>query len=275
MKFLNWRGAPLSRRNARVWALRLRKIAAVLAVIAVVGGTGYYGWTRLPFKVVSEWASEKTLSTTASAGFRVNEILVTGRKRISQDELLARLGVHYGDPIFGIDVDVAQEILSEISWVREVSVTRRLPDKLVVQLKERVPAALWQYQKKISLIDADGRTLSDRNLSEFQSLPLVVGEDAPQHVAQLLTWLAAEPEVQKQLQSAVRVGARRWDLRLKNGINVKLPEAEAELALRRLAEESDGLLTKNIVSIDLRLEGQVTVEPAANAAPPTEPKKTI
>lgn len=272
---MNWRGAPLSRRNARVWALRLRKIAAVLAVIAVVGGTGYYGWTRLPFALVSEWASEKTLSTTASAGFRVNEILVTGRARISQDELLARLGVHYGDPIFGVDVDVAQEILSEISWVREVSVTRRLPDKIVVQLKERAPAALWQYQKKVSLIDADGRSLTSKDLGEFQTLPLVVGEDAPQHVAQLLTWLKAEPAVKDLLASAVRVGARRWDLRLKNGINVKLPEAEAELALRRLAEETDGLLTKNITSIDLRLEGQVTVEPAPQAVPAAETKKTI
>lgn len=276
MKFLNWRGAPLSRRSARVWALRLRKTAVVLAVIAVVGGSGYYGWTRLPFALVSEWASAKTLSTTASAGFRVNEILVTGRKHISQDEILSSLGVHYGDAIFGVDVDEAQEALSEISWVREVSVTRRLPDKLVVQLKERTPAALWQYQKKISLIDADGRSLASKELSEYQTLPLVVGEDAPQHAAQLLTWLAAEPVVKEQLQSAVRVGARRWDLRLKNGINVKLPEAEAELALARLAAEVDGLLTKNIVSIDLRLPGQITVEPGKDAAAaPTDTKKTI
>lgn len=273
MKFLNWRGAPLSRRNARVWALRLRKTAIVLAVVAVVGGAGYYGWTRLPFKVVSEWASAKTLSTTASAGFRVNEILVTGRRRISQDDLLAKLDVHYGDPIFGVDVEAVRDTLAEVSWVKEVSVTRRLPDKIVVQLKERAPAALWQYQKKISLIDEGGRTLASRDLGEFQSLPLVVGEDAPEHAAALLKLLAAEPDVMKQLQSAVRVGARRWDLRLKNGINVKLPETEAELALARLAVETDGLLTKNIVTIDLRLPEQITVQPGPT--PVAEDKKTI
>ena len=273
MKFLNWRGAPLSRRSARVWMLRLRTCGIVLGVVGLTGGAGYYGWTRLPFALVSSWVSEKTLTTTAAAGFHVNEILVTGRKRISQDDLLARLNVHYGDPIFGVNVTAARDQLAEISWVKDISVTRRLPDKIVVQLKERAPAALWQYQKKLSVIDADGRTLASKDLGEFQSLPLVVGEDAPEHAAALLRMLAAEPAVMQQLSSAVRVGSRRWDLRLKNGINVKLPEAEAELALARLAAESDGLLTKNIVSIDLRLPEQITVQPGP--AQVTEDKKTI
>jgi cell division protein FtsQ len=251
-------------------------LGVIAAAFLIVVGGGFYGWKHGSFARAGAWAHQGVVSASLSAGFKIDEVIVTGRLHIERGDILKHLAVHQGDPIFGVSVDEAQKSLAEISWVKDVRVTRRLPDKIYIDIAERKPAALWQYQKKMSVIDADGRTLTTDNLDEFQSLPLVVGEDAPQHTADLLNLLAAEPSVEEQVASAVRVGGRRWDLRLKNGLSVKLPEKDTELALSRLAKEQadHALFRKQITSIDLRLPDEMVVEPTAEVAG-EKTKKTI
>jgi len=275
MKFFKSREA-LSRRSMRLWMLRFRTLGILFCVIGVATAAGVYGWKNGVAGKARDWVAAKTLSVTASAGFRVSEIIVSGRHRIEDAELLTRLGIKQGMPIFGIDIIAEQQSLSEISWVKDVSITRRLPGTIIVELTERQPAALWQYQKKISVIDSTGRALTAKHLESYKTLPLVVGEDAPLHIAGLLALLKAEPGIAAELASAVRIGGRRWDLRLRNGLLVKLPENDSEFALRRLAsqQEKNKLFDKNVVTIDLRIPDQMVVEPGAASAQ-EQTKKTI
>ncbi len=212
---------------------------------------------------INHWLSEKTLAITAHAGFKTQEILVTGRNRITQEDLLAQLKITHGAPIFGVDIAEAQKKIESMPWIKTASITRRLPDKIVVQIEERIPIALWQYNKKLALIDAEGAVLATGGLENFRDLPLVVGEDAPQHVTQLLTLLRAEPEVAEEMASAVRIGQRRWDLHLKNNTLVKLPEDNTGLALSRLAraQKESNIFDKNIATIDLRLPEKFVIDP--------------
>jgi len=160
-----------------------------------------------------------------------------------------------------------QKSLSEIVRVRHASVSRRLPDTLVVDIEERIPAALWQNQKKLSLIDREGVVLSSSNLTPYRALPLIVGASAGAGVAEMLILLEAEPALGGNLAAATRIGGRRWDLRLKNGITVRLPETDAELALRRLmaAQEQSSLFERNIASIDLRQPGKMVIMPLTSS----------
>ncbi|MDE1152955.1 MAG: FtsQ-type POTRA domain-containing protein [Micavibrio sp.] len=254
--------------------LRFKKLGIALGLGLAVTAGGLYGWHSGAAGRLATWTGQETLRITAAAGFRVNDILVTGRSRISADDLLASLNVAHGAPVFGINIDDAQKNIATIPWVKDVTVTRRLPDKIIVELTERDAVALWQYQRKLAIIDETGRVLSNRNLDDYQTLPLIVGEDAPQHVQELLSLLKAEPDIANQLVSAARIGGRRWDLRLKNDVTVKLPEENVELALRELASmaEKDSILEKNIKGIDLRIPEQAVVEPLPS---PEAPKKTI
>jgi cell division protein FtsQ len=240
-------------------------LAAGLATVIVIGFAGYQGDS---FKKFGDRVTAQALEYTADAGFKVKDILVTGRVQTPAAELLARLSIKKDMPVFGVDIAGAQKSLTAISWVKDVSISRRLPDTIVVALQERIPAALWQYQKKISLIDQEGVVLSFSGLGAWQQLPLVVGEEAPLHVMELTALLNAEPVVAGALVSATWVGKRRWDLRLKNGVSVKLPEQDVELALRQLAalDERKNIFDRNIASIDLRQPERVVIKPAAVAA---------
>lgn len=275
MKLLGQRGTTPPRRNAKLSLLRLKKAVFYASAAIIVLGGGFYGWHTGAFARASLWARDKTLAVSAKAGFRVDQILVTGREHVPPAVLMAHLGVAEGEPIFSVSPDDAQKSLMDISWIKAARVTRRLPDSIVVELTERTPAALWQHQNDISVIAQDGRVLSADGRGAFANLPLVVGENAPAHLDAFLAMLHAEPLIARRLVSAVRIGHRRWDLHLKDGITVKLPEQNPELALSRLAKaaKDDGLLNKDITSIDLRLQNEIAIEPAGTTATPAQEKK--
>ena len=263
--------SPSRRRNTRLLLLQLRKVTLVGVVLALVGSAVFTAWNNNTFKKVGAWLSAEALTRSANAGFKVKDILVTGRKQVSAEELLASLSIKQGMPIFGFSIVDAEKSISDISWVKDDVISRRLPDTIIVELQEREPVALWQHQKKIFLIDKEGTVLSADNLTAWQQLPLVVGEGAEKNVMPLLDLLQAEPAVARELVSAVRVEERRWNLHLRNGIVVKLPERDVELAISRLAalEKQKNILGRDIATIDLRQPERIMVTPGV-----TEKTKT-
>lgn len=208
------------------------------------------------------------MEQTADAGFVVRNILVDGRHYTDVTTLRAMLNVDKGDPIFFLRPDEAQSMLEKMSWVKTAHVERRLPDTIYIKLTERTPLALWQRNKRLSLIDAEGMILTDQNLGEFRNLMIVVGDDAPKRAAGLITMLAAEPSIEERVEAATLISGRRWDLKLKSGAEVKLPEKDLGLALRKLAvnHEEESILDKDVLSIDVRDEARITVRTKPGAA---------
>jgi cell division protein FtsQ len=218
--------------------------------------------------VVSRKIENAYLGTTAGWGFAVQNIMVDGRIETDVDTLKAMVAVDKGDPILGVSPSDIQVRLEKLSWVKKAHVERRLPDSLYVKIEERKPVALWQKQKKLVLIDGDGVVLTDQNLARWKNLMIVVGDDAPLKAAELISMLQAEPSIEERVDAATLISGRRWDLKLKSGADVKLPEDELGLALRRLAmnHEEDSILDRDVLTIDVREEGRITLRAKPGAA---------
>jgi cell division protein FtsQ len=209
-------------------------------------------------------AIASALDTTGRAGFRVDEITVTGRSRTPAEDVIAALGTRHGQPIFGLDIGAAKDRLEALPAVRAAAVERRLPGSIHLAIVEREPVALWQHDGAFALIDRDGHQIPG-GIEGFEDLPLVVGDGAPLRTDELLTLLATEPALASRVKAAVRVGNRRWNIRLDNaekGLEARLPESDAESAWHRLAElERDrGLTAKQITMIDLRLPDRLVLK---------------
>ena len=211
-------------------------------------------------------------AVAAAANMRVQQIVVQGRSNTPEPLLNAALGVHRGDSMLGFSLEGARQRIETLSWVEHAAVERRLPGTLVVNLVERRPFAIWQNQGRFVLIDRDGQTVTGEDLAAFGDLPLVVGAGAPQAATTLLDALAAQPSLKPRVMAAIRVGERRWNLRMKNGTDVLLPEGGAAPALAKLAElqAADDLLDRPLAVVDLRLPDRLVVRPqAAPSAPPS------
>ena len=139
---------------------------------------------------------------------------------------------------------------------------RRLPDTVRVEIRERQPFALWQHNKRLHVIDRSGVVITAERLGRFGALPLVVGRGADDRAAEIVDLLAAEGAIAARVAAAMLVGERRWNLRFDNGVEVRLPELESALALRRLdaLQTSHAILDRKLRAIDLRLPDRLIVQ---------------
>tara|TARA_A100001037_G_C15024121_1_gene577774 strand:+ start:303 stop:884 length:582 start_codon:yes stop_codon:yes gene_type:complete len=183
------------------------------------------------------------------------------------------IDIKRGTPILSVDLDDVRERLEALPWVRVASIQRKFPDTVKIQIVERRPMALWQRNKELVLVDDEGTVITSRNLGRFNDLLILVGKDAPAHGASLLSFLSLEPDLRKRVNAAVRIGNRRWNIRMDNGIDVRLPENNAIDAWHRLArlEREHQLLKQGLLSIDLRIPDQLIVR-TRDARPGTERK---
>jgi cell division protein FtsQ len=214
---------------------------------------------------------ERLGNAAAFAGLRVTNVVIEGRANTPEPLLRAAMGVNLGDPIIGFSVEQARRRIETLSWVEHATVERRLPSTVVVYLQERRPFAIWQNQGKFVLIDRTGQVVTNENLAEFHQLPLVVGAGAPGAAATLLDALSDHPDLQKRVSAAVRIGERRWNLRLNNGADVMLPEGHEAQAIDRLMQlqQDHALLDRPLAAIDMRLGDRLVVRPRPDDKKPT------
>ena len=243
--------------RARRWGMG---IAAATGLTLVIGGS-WQIYSMDLFTRAGQAMDASLNGMMASAGFRLNQIEVTGRDKTDAARIKQAIAIEQGHSIFTTSLADIRASLEKIDTVRRATVERRLPDRLYVQLEERTPVAVWQNRQTLRVVDADGVVLEKESASEHRHLMVVVGEDAPKHLPELFRLLTEQASLVPEVTSAVRVGGRRWDLRLKNGIKVLLPEDEPAEALRKLAEwkEEKKILEKAISAIDFRLKERVFI----------------
>lgn len=256
-------------RRARVipiWRSRPAIAAFVLVACAAVGGLSWWAWhARLPQQVAGA-VGRSLVQATASIGFTVREVFVVGRKETPRGQILAALAVRKWMPIFDIDLSEARQRILALPWVREASVERQLPDMVLVRIVERRPMALWQNRGAFTVIDEHGQVIQANSVSDQGQMVVVVGEDAPAHAVELLQMLATEPDLERLVKAAVRVGGRRWNLHLDGDIDVRLPERDAAGAWRRLGQyqREHRLLDKGLRTLDLRIADRVILRRASD-----------
>lgn len=256
------------RRALPRWAGPALRHGLRIAPVLAVAGFGVWAWATGTAAAVWQETTARFYDGTARAGLAVGDVLLKGRREADRDLILAALGVRRGSPMLAFDPHAAREALERMPWIAAATVERRLPDTIVVSIVERAPMALWQHEHKLRLVDAEGTVLSETNLERWRDLPMLVGADAPRRGRELLGLLAAEPLVGRRVDAAILVGGRRWDLKLDNGVEVRLPETDVAAALRQLAtvQQTNGVLERDVAVVDLRVPDRLVVQTSAAAA---------
>jgi cell division protein FtsQ len=203
-----------------------------------------------------------------SAGFRITTVAINGRKQLSQDEVLGIGGVNGRSSLLFLDAATVRDKLKTNPWIAEATVLKLYPGQLQIDIVERSAFALWQQDGRLSVISDDGAVLEPYVSRRFLALPLVVGKGAETRARDFLALLARYPQVRAVTKAAIFVGERRWNLRLKDGLDVRLPENDVGNALASLSklDKEDRLFSRDIVGIDMRLPDRLTVQLSEDAA---------
>jgi cell division protein FtsQ len=207
-------------------------------------------------------------SAANAAGFPIAAVSLSGENHVSRAEIFAAAGVTDRASLLFLDVEGARARLKAIPWIADATVRKLYPDRLQITLTEREPFALWQVDGKVSVIGAEGTVIAPLNDRRFAALPFVVGRGAAPRAKEFLALLDRQPTIREQVRASILIAERRWNLRLKNGIDVRLPETDVARALETLAtlDRDKRLATRDITVIDLRLPDRVTVRLSDQAA---------
>jgi cell division protein FtsQ len=265
-----WR-KKLAKYETRIAALPWGQVRSTVILLVLVA-TAYWGWHN------RAWLNDKITTAIAEAtGATVQKIEVTGLTHTAQNDLLGALGLNRGSSLVGFDASAARARIEQLPWVRLASVERQLPATVKVQIYEHLPLARLISGSSVWVLNAQGQPVVADAANAFVGLPLLQGEGAPEHAAELFGLLQPHANLLTQLREATWVGARRWDLRFVSGVTVMLPEgreAEGVNLLTRL-EAARHVLTLNDGVVDLRLPDRiilrlpetVAVTPVTNQKP--------
>ena len=241
-------------------------VAATAALLFASTGFGVVRGGHL--KEVNQAFDDTRNALANAAGFRINAVVVNGRKQLTQDDVLAIGSVNGRSSLLFLDAAALRDRLKADPWIADATVLKLYPGRLQIDLVERSPFALWQQNGRLSVIADDGVVLEPYVSRRFLSLPLVVGTGAETHARDFLDTLARYPQVHGVTRAAIFVGERRWNLRLKDGLAIRLPEHNVGDALAELSrlDSEDKLFSRDILAVDMRLPGRVTVQLSDDAA---------
>ena len=257
----NSRKRPMPR-----WAKSTIRTSIWVMIIVLGIGTPFWVYKSNWIKSEGNNLFVAVVNATANVGLRAEIVILHGRRNESKKDIQKALGIRIGAPLLSIDLDTARTRLEALPWIRAASVQREFPDTVRIRIVERRPLAIWQQQNKHYLIDEEGTVITSEILQTFENLLVLVGKNAPLRAGALINVLEREPELQKRVDAAVRVGDRRWNIRMDNGTYIRLPEKNAVAAWDRFAklERQYKLLSKDLVSIDLRIPDQLIVHARRN-----------
>jgi cell division protein FtsQ len=205
---------------------------------------------------VPAMAGTEIANTFGRAGFEVKRVDLRGIKNMDRLTVYAIAFDQHSMAMPLVDLDEVRAKLLRYGWVQDARVSRRLPDTLVVDIVERTPAAVWQNQGRLRLIDANGVVLEDVTTAPSADLPLLIGPSANLHAGELAQLLGKAPALKPVIAGATWIGERRWDLRFQSGETLSLPEGqdESERALVRFArmDTAQRLLGRGFLKFDMR-----------------------
>jgi cell division protein FtsQ len=243
--------------------------AGVAATVLILLGSAGFGIVKGGHvEELTQALSDTRNALANSAGFRITTVGINGRKQLSQDEVLAIGGVNGRSSLLFLDADAVRDKLKANPWIGEATVLKLYPGRLQIDIVERSAFALWQQDGHLSVIADDGAVLEPYVTRRFTSLPLVVGKGAETRARDFLALLDRYPQVRAVTKAVIFVGERRWNLRLKDGLDIRLPEHDVGNALAVLSkiDKEDKLFSRDIVTVDMRLSDRLIVQLSDDAA---------
>lgn len=247
--------------------------SAMYGAVMILGGlTLLAAWMGGSLGNLWMKAEDGVDSAVKSAGFGVKKVTVVGVEGVREEQLLETLAFNPGDSIVRADPAALRDRAMSLEWVGQATALRLWPDQVVVMVEPREPFARWRVNGSTVVTDSTGQKLLSSDPYAHPDLPLVEGLGASAAAPRLMEMLEVAPTVRDRLANAAYVGERRWNLHLKSGLDILLPERHPENALARLESlhAERGVLDLPMRRLDLRNGDRIYAAPAPSSAAAAE-----
>ena len=249
-------------RRLKLEDVRYPRFGASIATGALFGFVLVYGGVK-----GGHWDDAVQL-VTSRAGFAIEDVDIAGNLETSEIDILQQIGLDGWTSMIGFSVENARDRIAELPWVESVEVRKVYPARVEVQIVERKPFAIWQHEQELRVVELNGEPIAPFYGGRLASLPLIIGAGAEKAGPAIVEMVSQAPSLASRVRAYIRIADRRWDLRLGNGITVRLPEHNVAAAIAEVArlDVEYALFDRDLTVVDLRLEDHITVALSPEAA---------
>ena len=248
----------------REWPFRLAGNLFLLGVIFMLASVIITIKTNLIGRKLTDLSTE-FYNYSAGLGFKIDDIIITGRDKTAKQDILNALQLSRETNILNLDLRNLQQKVEQLPWVRHAVVKRRFfPNINQIDIRERQVQSIWQLDHKFRPIDGEGNVI-EADYTPDHPILLIVGEGAPENITALMKSITDDQNIFQRIKVANYISGRRWNIVLddvENGITVKLPEKHIDEAWKKLLKlnTTQGLLKRKLTIIDLRFPNKVIVK---------------
>ena len=198
--------------------------------------------------------------------FRLEDVDVIGVVRADRDDIGLAIGFAAGSPLLETDLAAIRDRVAAVDWVKDVEVSRDLPNKLIVRITEHAPVAVAVTDEGRRFVDPDGE-LAEID-TDIDGLPAFAGMTAPdQYVegARLLTLMRDGRLITDGHVRAVRFDeVMGYTVITSEGIEIRLGQPPFDEKVARLTRVLDDAQKRGTIRyIYMNIEDRVVVKVGA------------
>ncbi len=165
---------------------------------------------------------------TTAAYFSLKTLEIQGNCRLSSKEILETAGLRNGGNVLALSLEKVEGAVARSPWVKDVSVKRVLPGKLLIGIHEKDPAFWMLHAGVLHYADAWGKIIAPVKPGKLASLPTLEVEAGAEEAT------AALPDLVKSLQAfeLPNMGAVSWvRLSAARGVEVYMEGSQLKLTI--------------------------------------------
>ena len=195
------------------------------------------------------------------SGMVLNEVYVNKRKEsnVNNDNIIQILNIDIGDPINSFNINNIRKRINDLSWVKDSKIYLLPLGKLDIFILEHIPFGVLELNKNHYLIDKNGIRIKTIESFEFPDLFRLNGEGAILAIKEISPIIQNLKQLNFEVLKAERVDLRRWNIFIKKGFYIKLPNLNPINSIEFLYPLNN-IDYNNLDFIDLRIENRISVK---------------
>ena len=194
--------------------------------------------------------------------FMLSALSIQGSSDSLNAEIREILGLDFPISSFDLDLEDLKNRVLSLPPVETVEVRLQGGGILQVKVKEKVPALLLKDDSGIHVLNKNGDYIRPLLSKDYLSrLPMITGEGAQKAAAKSFILFSTLYDKLDEVRGLVLVGGRRWNIVLKSGQVIMLPEKNSEQAVQKILilDKAEKILSRDIAVLDFRLPYRVTL----------------
>lgn len=192
-------------------------------------------------------------------------LIVLGNNYIDKKSLIYELKTKLDEGKNSNNLDLISNILNKKNLIKKFIITKTSNNLITIRIEEKNIIGLLNIENNNYLIDEFNNKIETKITPNLFHLPVFIGKNSNKNASVILN-LIKESDINLNYLSFSFVDQRRWNINLKNGVKILLPETKVLDTLKLLNKVTSkyNILNGNFIEIDMRIYGKYFLKPKIN-----------